>query len=89
MGKAGQTFCNTSTGCVIQEFAGEVVKDELEISNNRAEGFGGLFRSKALAYMVSKCPENALKWTAKPTISAIRYLVRYLVRHLVRYQMLS
>ena len=57
---------------VIQEFAFEAIKDELGISNNRPEGFGGLFVSKVLPYMASKCPKNALKWTAKPTISAIR-----------------
>ena len=73
------------------------IKHKMGISNNRAEGFGGLFMSKFFPYMASKCPENALKWTAKPTIFAIRYLarylvryvVRYLVRHLVRYQMVS
>ena len=72
---------------VIQEFAVEAV--ELAISNNRAEGFGGLFVSKVLTCMASKCPENALKWTAKLTILAVRYPFRYLVRHLFRYQMLS
>lgn len=46
-----------------------------------AAGFGGLF--------ASKCPENAVKWTAKPTIFAIRYLVRYLFGHLVSYMMFS
>ena len=57
---------------VIQEFVLEAVKHELRISNNRAEGFGGLSMSKVLPYMVSKCPENALKWTAKPTIFVMR-----------------
>lgn len=46
-----------------------------------AAGFGGLF--------ASKCPENAVKWAAKPTIFAIRYLVRYLFGHLVSYMMFS
>ena len=31
---------------VIQEFAVEAVKHELGISNNRADGFGGLYMSK-------------------------------------------
>ena len=47
---------------VIQEFAVEAVKHELGISNNRAEGFGGLCMStKIFLYMASKCSENALK----------------------------
>ena len=45
-------------GGVIQEFAVEVIKHDLESSVNRAEGFGGLFMSKVL---LSKCSENALK----------------------------
>ena len=40
---------------LIQEFAVEAVKHELRISNNGAEGFGGLFMSKVLPYMASKC----------------------------------
>ena len=56
---------------VIQEFAVKAFKYKLGISNNRA--IWGLFVSKGLPYMVSKWPESALKCTAKPTISAIRY----------------
>ena len=32
---------------VIQEFANEAVRHQLRISDNRAEGFGGLFRAQS------------------------------------------
>ena len=41
-----------------------------------AEGSGDLFLSNVLGYMGSTCPENVLKWTAKPIIFATRYHVR-------------
>ena len=36
-----------------------------------ADGFGGQCMPKVFPYMTSKCSENALKWTAKPTIFTI------------------
>ena len=46
------TGCNT-------EFAVKAVNHELGISNNGAEGFGGVL-SKVIPCMASKCSENAL-----------------------------
>ena len=45
---------------VIQELADEAFKHELGISNNRADGFSGVFMSNVLPYMASKCSENVL-----------------------------
>ena len=56
---------------VIQEFSVAAVKHDLEISNNRAEGFSSLCMSKVFPCMASKCSENALKYTAKTNIFVI------------------
>ena len=55
----------------MQEFAVEAVKHELGASNDEAEGLGGQCMSNAFPYITSKCFENALKWTGKPTIFTI------------------